>query len=157
MIILRPIGYVYGGRKDLQDDNWANVSSRIKLCDDFAPEALDGIEEFSHIEVIFYFNQVVEEEIERGARYPRGYSSWPRVGIFSQRGKNRPNRLGLSIAKLVSRNDKNITVLGLDAIEGTPVLDIKPVMAEFLPREKIHQPLWSQELMQYYWHSEKGA
>ncbi|ALO44878.1 SAM-dependent methyltransferase [Pseudohongiella spirulinae] len=154
MITLRPIGYVYGGRKDLQDDNWANVSSRIEMCDDFAAEALDGIEEFSHIEVIFHFNKVTEEEIERGARHPRGNSSWPRVGIFSQRGKNRPNRLGLSIAKLVSRNGKNITVLGLDAIVGTPVLDIKPVMAEFLPREKIHQPLWSQELMRYYWHSE---
>lgn len=54
-IILRPIGYVYGDRTELQDDNWADVSSRIELSDDFAPEALDGIEEFSHIEVIFHF------------------------------------------------------------------------------------------------------
>ncbi len=157
MISLEPIGYVHCDRKHLHDDNWGDVSSTIELSDEFGPEAFDGLEDFSHIEIVFHFHQVSEQAIERGARHPRGNSSWPRVGIFAQRGKNRPNRLGLSIAKLVSRQGKSITVLGLDAIDGTPVLDIKPVMAEFLPREQIQQPVWSQELMRFYWSSEKGA
>ena len=74
------------------------------------------------------------------------------MGIFAQRGKNRPNRLGVSVARLVCRQGRQIILQGLDAINGTPVLDIKPVMREFLPAGEIRQPLWSHELMRKYWH-----
>jgi tRNA (Thr-GGU) A37 N-methylase len=77
--------------------------------------------------------------------------NWPRVGIFAQRGKGRPNRLGATIVEVVSREGRVLTVAGLDAIDGTPVLDIKPVLAEFLPRKPVRQPAWSCELMRDYW------
>jgi len=148
---LEPIGYVRSSRADLVDDGWDRVSARIELAAAFGPEALDGIEEFSHIEVLFVFDRLSETDVERGARHPRGNPSWPRVGIFAQRAKNRPNRLGATIVELQGRNGRVLTVAGLDAVDGTPVVDIKPVMTEFLPRTPVRQPAWSHELMRGYW------
>ena len=91
------------------------------------------------------------------ARHPRDNPLWPKVGIFAQRGKNRPNRLGSCIARLVRREPRAILVAELDAIDGTPVLDIKPLMVEFLPREPVHQPPWSHELMRDYWAAPSSA
>ena len=101
--------------------------------------------------MIFLFHQVGPEEIETGARRPRGRSDWPRVGIFAQRGKGRPNRLGSSIVRLASVEGASVSVEGLDAIDGTPVLDIKPVMKGFLPRGEIREPAWATEIMKDYW------
>jgi tRNA (Thr-GGU) A37 N-methylase len=86
-----------------------------------------------------------------GARHPRNNQQWPAVGIFAQRGKNRPNRLGTTICTLVRVEGRALVVQELDAIDGTPILDIKPVMAEFLPRSAVRQPAWSHELMREYW------
>jgi tRNA (Thr-GGU) A37 N-methylase len=102
-------------------------------------------------------HHVPESTVERGARHPRGNKDWPLAGIFAQRGKNRPNRLGVSIAELVRREERTLILRGLDAIDGTPVLDIKPVMEEFLPRGKVRQPEWSHELMRHYWHRSGDA
>jgi len=148
---LSPIAFVRSPRNDSRDDDWGAVESRIELAPEFAPEAFEGIEEFSHVEAVFFFDRVPEEKIERGARHPRGNEAWPRVGIFAQRGKNRPNRLGVSVARLLRREGRALIVAGLDAIDGTPVLDIKPVMREFLPSGEIRQPAWSHELMARYW------
>jgi tRNA (Thr-GGU) A37 N-methylase len=73
------------------------------------------------------------------------------VGIFAQRGKNRPNRLGATIARVLGRSGRRLTVVGLDAVDGTPVVDIKPVLREFLPQEVVIQPAWATELMEKYW------
>jgi len=148
---LEPIGYVRSARTDLVDDDWGAVWARIELAPAFAADAFDGIEEFSHVEVLFVFDRVGDAEVERGARHPRGNHMWPRVGIFAQRGKNRPNRLGSTIVELKERHGRVLTVAGLDAVDGTPVVDIKPVMIEFLPRTAVRQPAWSHELMQDYW------
>ena len=110
-----------------------------------------GLDAFSHIEVVFFFHCVPEDKIESGARHPRNREDWPRVGIFAQRGKNRPNRIGLSVCNLLSVEGLNIAVKGLDAIDGTPVLDIKPHMREFAPRGNVIQPAWSTELMAEYY------
>ncbi|MBZ5574775.1 MAG: TrmO family methyltransferase, partial [Acidobacteriia bacterium] len=97
------------------------------------------------------FDQVAEDKIERRSRHPRGNPAWPKVGIFAQRGKNRPNRIGATICRLLSVEGLSIRVQGLDALEGTPVLDVKPVMQEFLPeRESVRQPRWVHELMAEY-------
>jgi tRNA-Thr(GGU) m(6)t(6)A37 methyltransferase TsaA len=152
VITLTPIGYVSSPRDDTSDDAWGDVEATIELCPTFGPEAFDGIEEFSHVEIVYFFDRVPENRVECGARHPRGNSAWPRVGIFAQRGKGRPNRLGVSIARLVGRHERQLIVRGLDAINGTPVIDIKPVMQEFLPAGEIHQPKWSHELMSHYWH-----
>ncbi len=153
MISLEPIGYVRSGRAELRDDDWDRVPARIELTPEFGPEALDGIEAFSHAEVIYYLDRVPEAAVERGARHPRGNSAWPCVGIFAQRAKDRPNRLGLTVVAIQGREGRVLTVAGLDAVDGSPVLDIKPVMAEFLPRGPVRQPDWSHELMRAYWRS----
>ena len=151
MIMVTPIGYVRSPRGDLRDDHWGDVEARIEIAADYDPACLDGIEAFSHAEVLFQFNRVAEGAIERGARHPRGTREWPRVGIFAQRGKDRPNRLGSTIVRIAGRDGRVLRVIGLDAIDGTPVLDIKPVMVEFLPREAVRQPEWAHELMREYW------
>ena len=151
MITLQPVGYVRSSRREPLDDDWDAVQARIELASDLEAEALDGLDAFSHAEVIFWFDRVEESAVVRGARHPRGNPSWPRVGIFDQRGKDRPNRLGATIVRIAGRSGRTLTVEGLDAIDGTPVLDIKPVLAEFLPREPVRQPTWSHELMRNYW------
>lgn len=151
MIVLQPIGIVRNSRQDAGDDYWGGIRSEIILAEPLSAESLAGIEEFSHAEIIFYFHQVEDSKIVTEARHPRNNSLWPKVGILAQRGKNRPNRLGLSIVKVIKREGNKLYVEGLDAIDGTPVLDIKPVMKEFLPQENIKQPEWSVELMKDYW------
>lgn len=151
MITLEPIGWVRSARSEAVDDDWDSVAARIELSADLPPEALDGIEEFSHAEIVYHFDRVPETKIERGARHPRGNRDWPRVGIFAQRAKDRPNRLGVTVVRIERREGRVLTVSGLDAVDGTPVLDIKPVMAEFLPRGPLRQPRWSSELMREYW------
>ncbi|MBK8047573.1 MAG: SAM-dependent methyltransferase [Anaerolineales bacterium] len=150
-ITMKPIGVVHNHRKDPIDDDWDGVVSEIILADGIGEAALTGLETFSHVEVVFFFDRVDELDITMGARHPRGNSDWPLTGIFAQRGKNRPNRLGVSTARIVGRDGRVLKVAGLDAIDGTPVLDLKPVMAEFLPRGEVSQPEWSHELMRAYW------
>jgi tRNA-Thr(GGU) m(6)t(6)A37 methyltransferase TsaA len=151
MFTLQAIGVVRCDRSEAIDDHWDQVTARIELSADFSPDALLGLAEFSHAEVIFCFDRVDEAAIERAARHPRGNQAWPRVGIFAQRAKDRPNRLGLTTVEIVRVEERTLVVRGLDAIDGTPVLDIKPVMQEFLPRTEVRQPAWSRELMRDYW------
>ena len=151
MINLSPIAFVKNIRAEIQDDHWGDVVSVIELDSAFSEEALFQIESFSHAEIIFYFHLVNDDKIETGARHPRNNQSWPKVGIFAQRGKNRPNRLGVTTVKILKREGRQLFVQGLDAINGTPVLDIKPLIKEFLPREEIRQPVWATDLMKNYW------
>lgn len=152
---LTPIGRVAAGRERPEDDGWGQERATIQLDPDrFEPAALAGLDTFSHVEIIFVFHQVAPTDIEYGARHPRGRADWPRVGIFAQRGRNRPNRLGVSVARLLRVEGLALEVEGLDAIAGTPVVDIKPVMFEFLPRGAVRQPEWATALMQGYWDGE---
>jgi tRNA (adenine37-N6)-methyltransferase len=150
-IEMEPIGRVEASRSEAEDDDWGGSEARIVLSERFGPEALQGIEEFSHAEVIFFFDQVDPARIVTGARHPRNNPEWPATGIFAQRGKNRPNRIGSTICRIVRAEVRTLVVAELDAIDGTPVLDIKPVMREFLPRDEVRQPAWSHELMRSYW------
>jgi tRNA-Thr(GGU) m(6)t(6)A37 methyltransferase TsaA len=155
MMLVEPIGIVKNTRCTADDDNWGSLVSVIELCGPYDEECLRGIEDFSHVEIIFYFHQVSKDKIVRGKRHPRNNRSWPKVGIFAQRGKNRPNRIGLTMVKVLKRNGNNLSIQGLDAINGTPVLDIKPVMRGFLPAQRVRQPAWADEIMQHYWQVEK--
>lgn len=124
--------------------------SEIELLKDIPANSFDGIEEFSHLEILFYFNQSDKSKIIFNG-HPRGNKNWPAVGIFAQRKRDRPNSIGLTIVELMERKGNRLTVKNLDAINGTPILDIKPVMKEFLPATAIKQPQWSSELMREYW------
>lgn len=148
---IEPVGYVQAARDVPEDDFWGNTRSSIQLVDSIEPEALDGLQDFSHVEVIFVFDRVETSKIVTGARHPRNNQSWPKIGIFAQRGKNRPNRLGSTICRVVSIKGRTLVVEELDAIDGTPVIDLKPVMTEFLPRTGVIQPAWASELMADYW------
>ncbi len=151
-ITLEPIGHVRGGRGDPIDDDWGKSRARLELDPArFTPDALAGLADFSHAEVIFYFDKVADDEIVTGARHPRGRIDWPKVGIFAQRGKNRPNRLGICVCQVIAVDVLAVEVEGLDAIDGTPVLDIKPVLMGFLPRGEVREPAWATEIMQGYW------
>lgn len=150
-IQIRPVGHVCAERTAPEDDYWGGSEATIVLEPEFPEDALAGLTDFSHVEILFHFDQVPVEKIVSGARHPRGNKDWPAVGIFAQRGKNRPNRLGSTLCKILRVEGRRLVVAELDAIDGTPVIDIKPVLQEFLPRETIRQPAWSQVLMQDYW------
>jgi tRNA-Thr(GGU) m(6)t(6)A37 methyltransferase TsaA len=151
-ITLKPIGRVVSARADAIDDAWDAVVARIELdAAQFTADATASLGDFSHIEVIFYFDRVPDSEVQTGARRPRGRKDWPLAGIFAQRGKGRPNRLGLCVCTLERVDGLTLHVKGLDAIDGTPVLDIKPVMTGFQPRGAIREPDWAAQIMRDYW------
>jgi tRNA-Thr(GGU) m(6)t(6)A37 methyltransferase TsaA len=154
-IRVSPVAWVHNVRRTTEDDDWGGLVSEIVLDPSLPGESLDGLEAFSHAEIIFYFHLVEEEEIVPGARHPRDNPDLPKVGIFAQRGRVRPNRLGLTVVRVLRREGRSLFVEGLDAVDGTPVLDIKPVMAEFLPRQPVRQPEWTHELLKDYWNPSK--
>lgn len=149
-ITLHPIAWVSNNRIEPVDDFWEEIISEIVLDESMPTEALNNIEQFSHLEVVFYFHQVDESAIVFSGR-PRGNENYPIMGIFGQRKKDRPNRIGLCTVELVSHNGRSITVKYLDAINDTPILDIKPVFKEFTPKSEVKQPDWASDLMKDYW------
>ena len=151
-LTVEPIGHVVGGRSEVEDDDWGAVTARIQLdLDVVGAEATLGLADFSHIEVVFVFDQVDPDGVCRGARHPRGRADWPLVGILGQRAKDRPNRIGLTTCEVRAVGPGWIDVAGLDAVDGTPVLDVKPTMAGFAPRGEVREPAWAKELMADYW------
>ncbi len=149
---MKAIGWVSGGRTAVEDDEWGSVCCRIDLdASVLEPSATRGLKEFSHVEVVFVFDRVEEDAVCRADRHPRGRTDWPSVGILAQRAKDRPNRIGLTTCELVDSGPGWIDVRGLDAVDGTPVLDVKPFMQEFGPRGPVRQPDWATELMTGYW------
>ncbi len=157
-IVLHPVGWVHSSEKGSREDFWGDVVSEIRLDEStFASDALDGLAEFSHVEVLFYLHGVSEASVVSGRRHPRSNPEWPEVGIFAQRGKARPNRIAATVCRLLSVEGLTLKVQGLDAFDGSPVLDIKPVFVEFTPeRAAIRQPRWSHELMADYFATGKS-
>jgi tRNA-Thr(GGU) m(6)t(6)A37 methyltransferase TsaA len=148
---INPIGIVHNARTEVEDDNWGNVISTIELDSNrFSEEALKELDTFSHLEVVFYMDRVRIENIYTGSRHPRNRKDWPSAGIFAQRVKSRPNLLGISRCRLLDVQGLTLTVEGLDAINDTPVIDIKPYLKEFGPRGPVMQPEWATELMKNY-------
>jgi len=145
-IIIEPIAFVKNSRKAPIDDNWSEIISEIELAEHIPAEASENISDFSHLEIIFYFDKVEKEKIVF-AGHPRGNKSYPLVGIFGQRKKDRPNQIGLCTVELIEHKERKLIVRNLDAIDGTPILDIKPVFKEFQPAGKIIQPSWVADLM----------
>jgi tRNA-Thr(GGU) m(6)t(6)A37 methyltransferase TsaA len=153
VITLEPVGVVVGGRAEPIDDDWGGVEALIRLnAARFGPDAVIGLSAFSHLVVVFQFHLVDPSDVRMGARRPRGNPEWPEVGMFAQRARMRPNRLGVSTCRLLRVEGLDLHVQGLDAIDGSPVLDVKPYMREFeSPGHDVRQPSWSTELMQGYY------
>ena len=149
-IVLKSIATVKNARNEPIDDTWEKIIAEIELADHIPTEAFNSISDFSHLEVIYYFDKVKNEDIVLSGR-PRGNPNYPIVGIFGQRKKDRPNQIGLATVELLEHNGRSIKVKFLDAIDGTPILDIKPVFKEFQPKTEIRQPVWVADLMKNYW------
>ena len=147
---IESIGTIYNKRKEAVDDFWGDTISEIRLHNSIPESSLDGIESFSHVEVLFVFDKVTDPVIY-GSVHPRGNTNWPKVGIFVQRKKNRPNLMGATICEIVKREGRSLWVKLLDAIDETPVIDIKPVWQGFLPQKPVIEPEWSKELMINYY------
>src|SRR5947207_2318601 len=133
-IIMTAIGHVRASVRSAEQDFWGDVESTIEIdAEQFTTDAVKGLEEFSHVEVFFHLSGIPEGSILTGASHPRNNPAWPEVGIFARRSRARPNRIGATICRLVRVNGLEVTVSGLDAFDGTPVLDLKPALAEYLP------------------------
>jgi len=148
---IEPIAFVSSRRARVEDDFWGGEEACIALTERFSADALVGVADYSHVEVLFLLHNIDPAGVVTGLRHPRGNQDWPAVGIFAQRAKNRPNRIAATICRVLRVEGTRLYVSELDAIDGSPVLDIKPVLAEFLPRGEVRQPAWSHELMRQYW------
>ena len=153
-ITLQAIATVRSTRSAPRDDDWDREQVYIELDPAVLPdEALLGLDTFSHVEVVFHMDRVKPDSVETGARHPRNNQAWPKVGILAQRGKNRVNQIGVTICRVLRIEGRKLLLEGLDAVDGSPVLDLKPWVREFGPRGIVTQPEWMTELMRGYWQS----
>lgn len=148
-ITLDPIGHVASPVTAQTDEGWGDVVSRIELLPRYHG-ALAGLEEFSHAIVVTHLHEARFDVARHLRRRPRGLASMPEIGIFAQRAKDRPNPLGVTAVEIVSVADDALTVRGLDAIHGTPVLDLKPYVPAFDRVPGATTPDWVNRLMAGY-------
>ena len=120
-----PIGFVKNSIKKPGMENWQTVTSEIIIKEDLKG-ALSRIDEFSHIIVIYWMHKLPPSQRSIIKVHPKGNHNLPIVGVFASRSPARPNPIGITTVKLLERRDNVLKVTGLDAIDGTPVLDIKP-------------------------------
>lgn len=147
-ITLSPIGYVSNDIPEKKDDFWGNSISTITLKNEFRGGPT-GLQEFSHAIILCYLDKARYIPEKHLIRRPRNRQDMPLLGIFSQRTKDHPNPIGLTTVEILSVSDTAITVKGLDAINGTPVLDIKPYFPAF-DRRDAQTPEWVDILMKNY-------
>lgn len=145
------LAHVVGGRIEPTDDYWGGTQAIIRLDGArFTAAATAGLEDFSHLEVVFRFHLTDPTDLNLRARRPRDNPEWPPVGIFGHRNMRRLNWLGVSRCRLFKVDGLDLHVEDLDAVDGTPVLDIKPWFAEFGPRGEVHQAQWSTDMLTHY-------
>ena len=147
-IIMRPIGTVRNEVSNRKDDSWGDDISSIVLDRQFS-SGLKGLEDFSHAIILFYLDQAKFDKEKHLQRRPQNRDDMPLTGIFSQRGKDRPNRIGMTSVEIVSVSEDTLVVKGLDAVNGTPVLDIKPYYPVYDQKEAT-VPEWVDRLMEHY-------
>ena len=147
-IIMHPIGFVKNEVSSRKDVSWGEDTSVIQLKDEYA-SGLAGLEDFSHAVILFYLDQAKYERERHLQRRPQNREDMPLVGIFSQRGKDRPNQIGMTSVRILSVSENALTVQGLDAIDGTPILDIKPYYPVY-DRKDAEVPEWVGRLMEHY-------
>ncbi|BFH68162.1 tRNA (N6-threonylcarbamoyladenosine(37)-N6)-methyltransferase TrmO [Paenibacillus dendritiformis] len=146
---IEPIGTVRSSVTEGVDDNWGKVVAEIHLLPEYA-DGLIGLHEFSHILVVYYMDRSTFDPAADLVRRPQGRSDMPDIGIFAQRAKHRPNPIGITCAKLVNIEGAIIRVQGLDAIDDTPVLDVKPHFPAFDSPSNPQVPAWVNQLMSNY-------
>ena len=148
-VALNAIGFVSSPVKGQTDSRWGSVVACITLEPEFAG-ALTGLDSFSHALVLTYLHQAQFDAAKHLRRRPQGREDMPEVGILSQRAKNRPNPIGVTAVEIVKVGEDCLEVKGLDAIDGTPVLDIKPYFPQYDRVPSPTVPAWVDELMKNY-------
>lgn len=147
---IHPIGTVVGGRTEPTDDHWGGTAI-IRLNPEFPTEVVQGLEEFSHLVVVWHFHRASPDDVALHARSPRNNPTWPPTGTFVHRNHRRPNQLAQSFPRLIEVNGLDLTVTDLDAINGTPIYDLAPYFTEMGPRGQVRQPEWPAEMLTRYW------
>lgn len=147
-IEIEPIGYVRNEVNERKDVAWGEDTSSIVLESEYI-SGLKGLEDFSHVIIIYHLDKAQYDKTKHLQRRPQNREDMPLVGIFSQRGKDRPNRIGMTSVEVVSVTEDTLVVRGLDAIDGTPVLDIKPYYPVY-DRKDASVPEWVDRLMEHY-------
>jgi tRNA-Thr(GGU) m(6)t(6)A37 methyltransferase TsaA len=144
-ISLKAIGRVHNSVRKIKREGWDSVVSKVILDKAFA-EALEGVEEYSHLLVLFWLSRVRKAERKMKKIHPKSRQDLPLVGIFATRTQYRPNPIGLTLVKLLGRKKNVLKVQGLDALDGTPVIDIKPISPhqEFPKKKRV--PKWYDQL-----------
>jgi len=149
MYKVEAIGFVSSSVNEQRDIDWGDIVSSIDV-DARYRAGLKGLDQFSHIIVLTYLNEANFDSKRHLVRRPRGLDTMPEVGIFSQRSKDRPNSIGVTAVRIVEVTDLSIRVQGLDAINRTPVLDIKPYFPHYDSVDIAVVPSWVEELMKDY-------
>lgn len=147
-IEMEAIGFVENDVKDKKDMSWGEDTSSIVLNEQYI-SGLMGLDDFSHVIIIYHLDRAKYEKDKHLQRRPQNRDDMPLVGIFSQRGKDRPNRIGMTSVEIVSVSDDRLVVKGLDAVDGTPVLDIKPYYPVY-DKKDASVPDWVDRLMEHY-------
>jgi len=147
-VTLKVVGTVRSRRDSAEDRDWGALVSTIEMLPEYAG-GLDGIEQFSHAIVLFYMHLLSDAEPPAIHRRPRGRADMPLLGVFAQRARMRPNHVGITSCAIVGVQAGGLVVRGLDALDGTPVLDIKPYVPAFDRREAT-VPEWMDRLMEGY-------
>jgi tRNA-Thr(GGU) m(6)t(6)A37 methyltransferase TsaA len=148
-ISIEPIGVVKSPVVEGRDEDWGGVTSELHLDARFA-DGLRGLEAFSHAVVIFWMHQARFDAAADLVRRPRGRADLPEVGIFAQRAKHRPNPIAITAVTIVERRGALLVVRGLDAIDGSPILDVKPYVPAFDAVAQPRVPDWMERLMVGY-------
>ncbi|MFJ6465293.1 TrmO family methyltransferase [Streptomyces sp. NPDC091387] len=152
---IEPIGEVVAGRTEVADDYWGGVESVIQLDEtEFPLDSVQGLEEFSHLVVVWHFDQASSDDVEYHARSPRGNAEWPATGTFAHRNHRRPNQLAQSFPRLLKVDGLQLRVADLDAVVGTKIYDVSPFFTEMGPRGAVREPVWPREMLVDYWAKE---
>jgi tRNA-Thr(GGU) m(6)t(6)A37 methyltransferase TsaA len=141
-ITLKAIGRVRNSTRKKNREGWESVISEL-IIDPKYEEALEGVEDYSHLFILFWLSRMLPRDRGRVPKiHPKSRLDLPLVGFFSTRTQYRPNPIGLTLVKLLKREKNILEVRGLDAINGTPVLDVKPISprTEFPRRTRV--PGW---------------
>ena len=148
-LTIKIIGHVLSPVREQTDEHWGNIESRVVLLPAYQ-EGLQGMKAFSHAWIVTYLHEARFETSRHLVRRPRGLTDMPEVGIFAQRAKDRPNPLGITAVSIERIEPGVLVVRGLDAIDGTPVVDVKPYYPAYDRVMDATVPEWVDRLMKNY-------
>ncbi|MFH8584177.1 SAM-dependent methyltransferase [Streptomyces celluloflavus] len=152
---MKPIGTVVGGHTEPLDDQWSGTAI-IRLNPDFPLDVVQGLEEFSHLLVVWHFHLASPDDVALHARSPRNNPQWPSTGTFAHRNHRRPNQLAQSFPRLLKVDGLDLHVEDLDAVDGSPIYDLAPYFQEMGPRGEVREPVWPREMLANYWADSRG-